>query len=67
MEEKSKVEGIRKWVGFFVILTILFLGAKTLRETVYGLFAQYAFYAFLVFVGGNAVEKIKDIVALVKK
>lgn len=62
-----KFEGTRKWVGFFVILGVLYLGAHFLKDTAYKIYAEYSFYAFLVFVGGNAIEKIRDIVTAFRK
>jgi hypothetical protein len=58
--------GIRKWIGFFVILIVLFVGAVFLKDQ-YKTYAEYAFYAFLVFVGGNALEHIKGIVQSFRK
>ena len=62
-----RFEGVRKWVGFFVILGVLYMGAHFLDATPYKIYAEYSFYAFLVFVGGNAIEKIKDIIVAFRK
>jgi len=63
----EKVSGVRKWVGFFVILIVLFLSGMILKDSTYGIYAKYAFYAFLVFVGGNTIEHVKDIIDNFKK
>ena len=63
----GKFDGVRQWVGFFVILVVLFIGAISLKDVPYKIYAEYAFYAFLVFVGGNAIEKVKDIITAFKK
>lgn len=61
------MEGKRKWIGFFTILVVLYAGAWFLKDTAYKVYAEYSFYAFLVFVGGNAIEHVKDIVGAFKK
>jgi len=63
----GKFSGIRKWVGFFVILIVLFFSGMILKDSIYGIYAKYAFYAFLVFVGGNTIEHVKEIIGNLKK
>ena len=60
-------EGIRKWVGFFCILAVLYIGAHFLKDPAYKIYAEYAFYAFLVFVGGNVIEHLVKVVQIFRK
>jgi len=64
---QDKLQGVRKWFGFIMILGVLYLGAQYLDNTTYGIYSKYAFYAFLVFVGGNTVEHVKEIIGNLKK
>ena len=64
MEDKTL--GLRKIVGYVLLVIILYIGGKNLDSVACGMFGKYVFYGFFVFVGGNAIEYLKIIAEKLK-
>lgn len=68
MEEiKDKTLGLRKAIGYALLILALYFGGKSLPQNIYDSFGKYIFYGFFVFVGGNALEYLKSIADNFKK
>jgi hypothetical protein len=70
MEEvKDKTLGLRKAIGYILLIFVLYIGGASLKEVpaIFDTFAKYVFYGFFVFVGGNAIEYLKIIAEHFKK
>jgi len=55
-----KLKGIRKVLSYAATAILLYIGAKTIPNENFSIFARTIAYMFAILVGGNAIEYFKE-------